>query len=574
MTTPALILIDCQRARLGHAARLDDLLGDKSVLEHTVDRALQVQGVDQVVLLHPQGQDVSALVAPVVDRVRVLDYQLTCVEQVHADVIASARKWSMTAWRGGIGGTTVVDELLPAGPIVRAMQQLDAQAAVIVRGDWCCFDPGLASEQLAVHLSAPEAMKLTFTQAPPGLSVLVAARKVLEDFAQHGASVANVLCYNPSKPGLDPISRDVCIAVPSSVRDQHRRFIYDTPRAIGHLRAIADGLGDALATADAQAITQASRQVECDRPALQLDHLPQQWSLELTTQRQATGWIVPQSHLDLPRTEPMDTKLACDIVKQLGDVGDASIMLGGLGDALMHPDLPVIVNAAREAGVMGIGIETDLLVEPEAIEQLAQLDVDVISVRINADSKAVYEELMGLDGYKRVLDNLQALFRTRTNNRTHAHDSETGQKLQGFQGWIVPRLIKVADNLKDLETFFERWMTLAGWAVVDRYPTGHGLIADRGPVPMDPPRKSAKPNQQKTRLSVLSDGSVVLCHHDWLAQATLGSAHTQRLSDLWRAAPGLADDILGRPENDRPICRYCQDWLSVQARDAQAALAV
>ena len=41
---------------------------------------------------------------------------------------------------------------------------------------------------------------------------------------------------NPKKPVIDPVGKDVNVPIPASVRDQYRRFIYDTPRAVEHLQ--------------------------------------------------------------------------------------------------------------------------------------------------------------------------------------------------------------------------------------------------------------------------------------------------------------------------------------------------
>lgn len=577
----ALILIDTAQGRLGHAARLDAELAGKTVLQHTVDRAAEVAGIDEVVLAVRDAEGGGGAV----DAARLpcaLPTHLKCCvtgwslqgtdEHAQADMIAAARKWSLAAWRGGIAGMAAVDELLPAAPIARLLDERQADAALVVRGDWCCFDPALASEQVKVYRSAPESLKLVFTQAPAGLSGLVADRSVFDDLAEHRTTVARLLCYNPDKPALDPISRDVCVAVPASVRDRHRRLIYDTPRAAAHLRDLADRLGHRFDSADAQAITDTSLALDTDNPRRQLDTLPQQFTIELTPQRTATGPITAQHHLPPGAIErgSMDTALAIDLVQQLGEQGDAAILLGGLGDALLHDDWLRIAEAAREAGVMGIGIETDLLCDTETVAKLRAAPVDAVSVRINADTAAVYEQLMGIDGYKTVLDNLQALYQT--GGRFDRNSRGTGGSTTG--GWVVPRLVKVADNLKDMETFFERWTRLAGWAVIDRFETGNGLIPDLGPVPMHPPRGPgyAPPaHRHKRRLTVLSDGRVTLCNQDWLGRATIGTVADTPLIDLWHGAAERGAWLLENPEHERALCPSCQDWLAVQADTPQHA---
>lgn len=560
MKTIALILIDPARGRLGHAAALDAEIVGRSVLQHTLDRAARIEGIDEWVVLDVSDQAkgsgiFSECCKKIPDTFLSLTAERRDTDAWLADSIASARKWSLTAWRGGIGGMSVYDELLPAYPILRAMHRRNADTAVVLRGDWCCMDPELASRQLALFKTAPEALKLTFTQAPPGLSPLVIGKPVVEDLVDHQATIANILCYNPQKPVIDPVGKDVNVPVPALVRDQARRFIHDTPRASEHLREIAEYLGPSFLTADCQQITDASRAIETDRPDRQLARLPQQINIELTPRREATGPIDPQHHIDLGRGEMTRPTLDAALA-ELGEAGDTAVIFGGLGDALLSEHVDYAVRRAKELGVLGIGIETDLLVEPDRIDRLAALPLDAVSVRINADSAEVYEQLMGIEGgYRRVLDNIQSLYKQRALNR------ETGE---GFTGWIVPRLTKVAENLSDLETFFERWMTICGWAVVDRAWTGMGLIADQSPVPMDPPRRPGKPNVQKHRLHVLSDGTVTLCGQDWLGRAPLGQINDRGLGELWRDAPGLADVVWALAEDERPVCEQCQDWLAAQ----------
>ncbi|MEL7087372.1 MAG: hypothetical protein AAGL98_02840, partial [Planctomycetota bacterium] len=178
----ALVVADPAVGRLGHARRLDVELAGRPVLWHTLHRAARIKGVGRIFVVHPPGGlptagiDLGGFGVPV---------ETFAHDLVGGDAftprIRSARKWALSGWRGGLGGATAWDELLPAAPLVAALEQFRGDAAVIVGGDWCAFDPGYASELLRLHLGAPEAMKLTFTQAPPGLSPIVTRRAVLGD---------------------------------------------------------------------------------------------------------------------------------------------------------------------------------------------------------------------------------------------------------------------------------------------------------------------------------------------------------------------------------------------------------
>lgn len=606
-TSIAIIQVDLHRGRFGHAASLLDELAGKTILQHTLDRVARIDGIDEIVLMHPPDQSLDGMYDVPTDAPRVT----TAVMQTRSgdawlhDVIGSGRKWSLTAWRGGVGGMTIYDELLPAYPWLQVAQDRGAQSIVAARADWCMMDPLLATRQLELHRTAPEAMKVTFTQAPPGLAPIVLHRSVLQDMVEHSATVANLLCYNPKKPTIDPVGKDVNVQVPASVRSQYRRFIYDTPRAIEHMQAIASRLGDALHTCDAVEVTDASRGVETDEPWRELERLPQQINVELSPRRSVNGPIVPQHYLDLPR-EDMSQQTVDALLEQVGarplssrgaagdesasprkesgwvalegvgsgescgatsgvsaggslslhpghPTGDTALLFGGLGDPLLHDDWFETLVRATDSGLLGVGIETDLLVDEETIDRLATLPLDVIAVRLNADSAETYEKLMGVDGFGRVMDRLQRLFQARNVNR---------QRGEGFRGWVVPRLVKVAENLSDLETFFERWMMVSGWAVVDRALTGRGLIPDMSPVPMEVPGQGNPHLPPKQRLTVLSDGAVCLCGEDWLGRLAMGRVNDQRLDEVWRASASLVDVSVGHS----CVCPRCAAWLEAQRR--------
>ncbi|MFW5682659.1 MAG: hypothetical protein ACOC1G_06605, partial [Phycisphaeraceae bacterium] len=219
MPAAAIIPTDTARGRLGHAAALGDHLAGDTVLTHTVRRAASVLSVDRIVLVHPPGQDPASLL-----NTTGITKPVQCVEDPSgspdlSDTMTpqwvSARKWSMTAWRGGLGFSTVFDELLPPGVLIAGLDAVKCDAAIVVRGDWCAFDPVLGEAQLALHLEHPEAMKFTFTQCPPGLAGVALCRSVLEQLADNAANFGRALGYNTHKPTVDPISREANLAIPA-----------------------------------------------------------------------------------------------------------------------------------------------------------------------------------------------------------------------------------------------------------------------------------------------------------------------------------------------------------------------
>ncbi len=549
--TLALIPIDLEHTALGFKSLVAQQVQGRSVLSHVVARAARVSAVDEIVLVHPPGYDPTLLIG---DAVFAKPVSCEVVEPSSADrfhdMRVIARKWAQTAWRGGLGGATCFDELLPAGPLVKAMAARDAESALLVGSDWLCVDPSICSAVLDLHLSDPKAYAMTFTQAPPGLGGAAVSRSMLEDLAEHDVTFGQMLGYNPTHAQADPIGRDVCVPIDAAVRSCAERFIYDTPRAAAMFDAIAERLGDDLHEAGAASIVAAT---PADRSAL--TSLPRQVTVELTPRRGVSGPITPQHHVAFERADmPLD--LALRLVEQIAESPDTVVTLGGLGDALLHEDWRAVVEAARDAGVCGVAIETDLLVDSDVVDALLDAPVDVVSPRVNADSAETYRQVMGHDMFSQVAANMERLINGR-NKRNNDASAQRGVP------WIVPRLVKTRQTLGDMESFFDRWTHYLGHAVIEPAACGRGdgvdLSPAASPVCMAPPRRSAC-RQVERRMTVLSDGVVARCDQDWVGVGCAGDAKVATLAEIWSSMNALRDTHRQGQWGDDAVCGGCVEW--------------
>jgi hypothetical protein len=559
----ALVLVRPDAGQLGHPRKLDHLLADDTVLHHTLRRVSAIPGIDEVHCVGHDGDDTTWAAS---------------IRQAFPDIVVPTdpddadgstsdgggarrrrvrRAWSTAAWRGGFRGATVWDELTPLGVLLRAAERAEADAVLLVGGDWCVIDPNLCEALLQKHREAPEAMPLCFSQAPPGLSGLVVSTTLLRNVAASSIGFAELLAYNPRRPVLDPISQDFCLPVPPEVRGTARRFIFDTPDARRRLNRIADDLGNAaFADADATTITAACRAHAL--PSLregpgggESGEWPPILEIELTPQRIARGPVTPQHDATFDRA-PLDLALLRNIGENLAG---RAVTLGGIGEPLLHPRWAEAVTICRDAGAAAVALQTDLLTEnenePEALaEAIVAADPDAVFVRLNAETAATYAEAMGVDRFAEVLGTLQALFR----GRAARIDGEAMFPL------IVPALTKTVTTTPEMDVFFERWWQLADHVVLHRFPQGgrgpRALAPDRNPVPMDPPWRTPDPGQRKHRLTVLSDGRVTLCHEDWHGRAALGDLHEQTLDHIWRTGFERLSLEASR-HDDSPFCPRC-----------------
>lgn len=579
-TAMAVIPLDLTTSSFGLSWDLSREILGRNILAHTLSRVARIENLSGIILIHPVGQDLSPLLAG-------LDLPLPlhffAVEPDREDggladnlrpMRIAARKPSPASWRGGLGGMSVYDEILAAGPMADALKQHDAEAGVLIGASWLLVDPAITSDVLKIHLDYPEAMQLTFCQAAPGLSGLAISRDLLASFATNGACVGQVLSYNPQRPQADPIGRDVCAQIPATVRDCPYRVIHELPRdnamiqklthswdakkfAAANAVEVAQALGDMMTDSSAIQTNQTGESADTNEPAF----LPREVTLELTPKRTTVGPLLPQFHVKLNRPD-LSLDDAKRVFEQLANDRDTFVVLGGLGDALLHPQWDTFVLAAHDAGVLGICIETDLLVEESVLGRLLELPIDIISVRINADTGGTYRKVMAPDAdestdyFKTCIGNLQKLLNQR-NARWQGEQPAVGAKA-GLP-WIVPSLVKTADTFGDMETFFDRWMVYTSAAVIAPAQTGCGLMPAQSPVHMTPPRRRAC-RQLARRLTILSDGSVAQCDQDWLSRAAAGNIKEQSLYEMMAALNDARALHAQGKWDELALCSQCDEW--------------
>lgn len=562
----ALIPTRLQTTALGLPSRVGHRLAGCCVLEHTIGRVARVKEVGRVVLLHGPGQDPMALLEnrdfgkPVSGLVDA-DNLAHPFERQHA----AARKWAISAWRGGLGGATCYDELLPARAWLAAMDHHKAVSALLVGADWPLVDPDICRRVLRLHLDYPQDMQMTFAQAPPGLGGIAIGRELVGQLADSHACLGQLIAYNPGKPQADPIGRDVCIQIDPEVRRCPVRFVYDTPPAAAMVDWIAQQMGDQLPQANARSVVDALAGLD-DEMACGFARLAQMVTLELTPRRRVHGPVTAQHHVALERPD-MCLDTAERIVAQLGQDQCTVLTLGGLGDALLHNDWERVVTAAHKAGVWGVAVETDLLVDQPVLEKLLTLPIEVVSVRLNADTAHTYKTVMDPDvslgdGFAKVIENLQWLLNQRNSRTRQLLGLADGQPtLPAAAGlpWVITRLVKTAQTLGDLETFFDRWVHYAGHAVIEPATSGCGLAADLSPVRMDPPARFGC-RQITRRMTIHSDGRVAQCDQDWLGRGVGGNAATTALAEIWRSMRPLRQAHARGQGGDWELCHACHEW--------------
>ncbi len=189
----------------------------------------------------------------------------------------------------------------------------------------------------------------------------------------------------------------------------------------------------------------------------------------------------------------MTLDLAARAIEQFADMAPAgAITLAGAGDPLQSPILIDVLRLGRRAGLT-MHVRTDLLCAPERADALVEAGADIISVDLLAGDSATYRALQGVDGYDRVLANLDRLI----DRRVRAG----GVPLP----WVAARITRCDAVYGQVEPFYDRWLLRAGAAVIDALPRpqpGERI------APLELPA-GARRRRSAEETIVLSDGAVL-----------------------------------------------------------------
>lgn len=452
--------------------------------------------------------------------------------------VQAARRWS-DGWRGGLLSTCEFDRGFHAGWIGEIQTNLEADAVLLVDPAAGLVDPGLL-DALIGHAEENPQIDFFFSPAAPGLSGVLIRNSMLEQLARSGMNPGTLLAYRPDLPQRDPISSEACAPIPAAIARTTQRFTLDSDRQIDRISVGTVHLnGELISTEAEQLLHTLSDQTTAG-------NMPREIVLELNVDRKSQPLFWPGKHLKIERA-PMALETAKTTLAELAAIDDLRLILGGVGDPLLHPQIFDLIDRAHDIGIDAIALETDLLCDANAIDRLVDSPVDVITINLPAASAATYRTVMGVDGWNTVLENLRRLVQRRQSQRR-------GTPL------IVPAFVKLNENLAEMEIWYDHWLRTLGSAVISGPAGFAGQIPELSVANMEPPQRRSCARLAK-RLTVLCDGSVVGCEQDVLGRHPLGTIGKESIESIWNgAAAALRSDHLHANWQQRPLCNSCRDW--------------
>lgn len=251
----------------------------------------------------------------------------------------------------------------------------------------------------------------------------------------------------------------------------------------------------------------------------------------------------------LSRWGDMPVELFTRIVRDLaGSV--QRLALHNLGEPLLHRELPQMIRIAKNAGIPGVFLSTNLAVDaPERIRALAHSGIDEIVCSLDAATPELYPVYRVGGCFEVVRSNLEILTeerrtlapggpRVRLQFLLFQHNESERESFRALaRRFRVGYEIKVASAPNGQE----------GWLPADPILRRREREADHG--------WCSRPYNHTT---ILSDGAVVPCCKDADGKHALGDAGRSDFLEIWRGsayrefrAQVLAD------KSAIPLCRHC-----------------
>lgn len=475
-------------------------------LRLTIARLARIASLDAIAILN-KSTPTDSLAHPVPalivkeplngKRIEIIDIG-SAASEADRLAVAAARAFARDCWRSAPGSLTCYDEVFFPRETLAALERTGCDAALIVGADWCLIDPALCGQVIERQRTRPAEYRLVFTQAPPGLCGAVLHRSLVADVlslrsgrataacmaveagqtaAGKFASIGGMLAYVPVAPTTDLIAYPVCVTIDPEIRDAGDRFVVDGPASI--TARVVERLGDRALSADAAAAVRAAAAIRREGLAGErgeFTHLVLQ---------------VAEVIDDRVGFAPADRVLSMIEKELFGRPGLALTLVGSRlrrldfrADPLDHPEIMTFIRAARsERGAFspGLGgadrrsavhVRTRLLCEPEVIDEVLDAGVDVISVDLLAESAGVYGAVTGRSGHGAIVAGADEFSHARQNmEHLLAQKRERSGAAWLSKPLVVARMTRCDAAYADVESFYNRWMTRADWAVLDPLPS-------------------------------------------------------------------------------------------------------
>lgn len=566
-TTLAVLHADLEQTPLGTRSRLGVELDGCPILRLTVERVCRAKRLSGCVVLVPQEQ------APRCEA--MLEGLPATVQRVNAapvgwsQLVRVARKWSLGGWRGGLGGTTSLDEYFHPSLVAGALELHPADRVMVFPPAAPLLDPVLIDAMIEHHDKGEDDARMTFAQAPPGAAGAIYNTDLLRELVAKGIPPGWIFSFKPDAPRRDMALFSCCFDVRAPLRHGARRLIADTDRALETVSA----LRRQARTGDAAELGRLLREYE----ASHVPPIPDEVEVELTTEDPFPEAVLRPRGSRVGHRGPIPLATVQRIADALGKSDDSLVVLGGFGEPMRHPQFAEVLQILRDGGVYGIAFRTSGVdLTDETMDAILTSRVDALTVQLDGwtDETWVAMHRPGTPGLGTQEPGTQG-----PGTQGHPSTPSAAASLEAVRASIdrleqlkqerrcvapivVPEMVKARATVGEMPEFFSGWIRTLGTANIVGHTHRAGQLEPLAVMSMAPPRRT--PCQRLgTRCMVLADGRVVACDQDFRGLHPIGDLRQAGLAEIWKGEAMTrlrAAHAEGRFGAVNPLCTACDEW--------------
>jgi radical SAM protein with 4Fe4S-binding SPASM domain len=191
-----------------------------------------------------------------------------------------------------------------------------------------------------------------------------------------------------------------------------------------------------------------------DRRAATVAELPEELYLETTNRCNLRCKTCPQ-YFGMPEDSADLTPDAVRrILSQFPTV--RRVVLHGIGEPLLNPDLMAIIAAVKERGAQVLFNTNGLLLRPPFVEPLVRSGLDELRVSIDSASPETFRLVRGANGFDRIIRNVRRLGEVKT--ALGSATPAVSLWITGMQANVVelPALVRLAAEIGIREVYLQR----------------------------------------------------------------------------------------------------------------------
>jgi radical SAM protein with 4Fe4S-binding SPASM domain len=283
-----------------------------------------------------------------------------------------------------------------------------------------------------------------------------------------------------------------------------------------------------------------------------LKKFPDRITLEVTNRCNLGCTFCPRHLVDM-NLGNMEWPLFKRIVDESSKYLPVTLVLFFRGESLIHPDLPKMIQYAKENGLGPIQLASNgFLLTDEMGEELINAGLDFISFSLDTIDKEIYQKTRVNSDLQIAMDNVI--------------DFVNLCQIKKSQGYKVPEIqvssVDVEEYRKSQPDFIDFWRKYADRVRIYMEHSSDGNLGSINKELLINKVQRKPCGKIYTDIVIYWNGDIALCNHDWNNELAIGNVKEQSIAEIWHS--DAYKDIRQMHEKTQFIenmtCAHCDHW--------------